>query len=100
MKSDVVIVLYAERRCLSIDWDLGTCLHYECRHKQLRKPLQLTSWIDLRATYRVCAASAAQQNELFALSYEYEKQLCNELYSIDSHCVIASHLALTNFVQI
>ncbi|KAH3861365.1 hypothetical protein DPMN_024292 [Dreissena polymorpha] len=34
------------------DWDLGVCLHYECKRKQLFKPPQLTSWIDLRATYR------------------------------------------------
>jgi len=35
------------------DWDLGVCLHYETRRKQLRKPVELNSWIDLRATYRV-----------------------------------------------
>uniref|UniRef100_A0A8D2Q9Q6 ERI1 exoribonuclease family member 2 n=1 Tax=Zonotrichia albicollis TaxID=44394 RepID=A0A8D2Q9Q6_ZONAL len=35
------------------DWDLGVCLHYECRRKQLRKPDILNSWIDLKATYRV-----------------------------------------------
>ncbi|XP_077979487.1 ERI1 exoribonuclease 2-like [Glandiceps talaboti] len=34
------------------DWDLGVCLHYETRRKQLRKPVELNSWIDLRATYR------------------------------------------------
>ncbi|XP_060606663.1 ERI1 exoribonuclease 2-like [Ruditapes philippinarum] len=34
------------------DWDLGVCLQYECKRKQLLKPPQLTSWIDLRATYR------------------------------------------------
>ncbi|XP_039587800.1 ERI1 exoribonuclease 2 [Passer montanus] len=34
------------------DWDLGVCLHYECRRKQLRKPHILNSWIDLKATYR------------------------------------------------
>ncbi|XP_064246096.1 ERI1 exoribonuclease 2 isoform X2 [Passer domesticus] len=34
------------------DWDLGVCLHYECRRKQLRKPDILNSWIDLKATYR------------------------------------------------
>ena len=37
----------------STDWDLGVCLQYECKRKQLLKPVQLTSWIDLRATYRV-----------------------------------------------
>lgn len=35
------------------DWDLGVCLHYECKRKQLRKPEVLSSWIDLRSTYRV-----------------------------------------------
>ncbi|NXX26313.1 ERI2 exoribonuclease, partial [Nicator chloris] len=34
------------------DWDLGVCLHYECKRKQLRKPDILNSWIDLKATYR------------------------------------------------
>ncbi|NWX30770.1 ERI2 exoribonuclease, partial [Notiomystis cincta] len=34
------------------DWDLGVCLHYECKRKQLRKPDFLNSWIDLKATYR------------------------------------------------
>ncbi|XP_033737248.1 ERI1 exoribonuclease 2-like [Pecten maximus] len=34
------------------DWDLGVCLFNECRRKQLLKPSQLNSWIDLRATYR------------------------------------------------
>ncbi|EMP31520.1 ERI1 exoribonuclease 2 [Chelonia mydas] len=35
------------------DWDLGVCLQYECKRKQLRKPDILNSWIDLRATYKV-----------------------------------------------
>ncbi|KFQ41997.1 ERI1 exoribonuclease 2, partial [Nestor notabilis] len=34
------------------DWDLGVCLHYECKRKQLQKPDILNSWIDLKATYR------------------------------------------------
>ncbi|KAK3599310.1 hypothetical protein CHS0354_028675 [Potamilus streckersoni] len=34
------------------DWDLGVCLLYECKRKQILKPIQLNSWIDLRATYR------------------------------------------------
>ncbi|NXS07702.1 ERI2 exoribonuclease, partial [Neodrepanis coruscans] len=33
------------------DWDLGVCLQYECKRKQLRKPNILNSWIDLKATY-------------------------------------------------
>ena len=35
------------------DWDIAVCLQYECRRKQLRVPVQMHSWIDLRATYRV-----------------------------------------------
>ncbi|MGH0164569.1 UNVERIFIED_CONTAM: hypothetical protein FKN15_047502 [Acipenser sinensis] len=35
------------------DWDLGVCLQYECKRKQLRKPPVLNSWIDLRATYKL-----------------------------------------------
>ncbi|XP_015681728.1 ERI1 exoribonuclease 2 [Protobothrops mucrosquamatus] len=38
--------------CFYADWDLGICLHYECKRKQLRKPDILNSWIDLRATYK------------------------------------------------
>ncbi|PIO34073.1 hypothetical protein AB205_0202610 [Aquarana catesbeiana] len=36
------------------DWDLGVCLLYECKRKQLRKTEILNSWIDLRLTYKVC----------------------------------------------
>ncbi|XP_053333242.1 ERI1 exoribonuclease 2 [Clarias gariepinus] len=35
------------------DWDLGVCLQYECKRKQITKPEVLNSWIDLRATYRI-----------------------------------------------
>ncbi|KAI5623600.1 ERI1 exoribonuclease 2, partial [Silurus asotus] len=35
------------------DWDLGVCLQYECKRKQITKPNVLNSWIDLRATYRI-----------------------------------------------
>ncbi|KAI7810655.1 ERI1 exoribonuclease 2 isoform X2 [Triplophysa rosa] len=35
------------------DWDLGVCLLYECRRKQMTVPDALKSWIDLRATYRL-----------------------------------------------
>ncbi|XP_056890772.1 ERI1 exoribonuclease 2 [Takifugu flavidus] len=35
------------------DWDLGVCLQYECRRKQIHKPDVLNSWIDLRGTYRL-----------------------------------------------
>ncbi|KAL2086511.1 hypothetical protein ACEWY4_017570 [Coilia grayii] len=35
------------------DWDLGVCLLYECKRKQICKPEALNSWIDLRATYKL-----------------------------------------------
>ncbi|XP_003930207.1 ERI1 exoribonuclease 2 [Saimiri boliviensis] len=35
------------------DWDLGVCLEYECKRKQLLKPVFLNSWIDLRSTYKL-----------------------------------------------
>ncbi|KAM4697751.1 ERI1 exoribonuclease 2 [Rhinophrynus dorsalis] len=35
------------------DWDLGVCLLYECKRKQLKKPDILNSWIDLRVTYKL-----------------------------------------------
>ncbi|KAM6165459.1 ERI1 exoribonuclease 2 isoform 2-T2 [Erethizon dorsatum] len=35
------------------DWDLGVCLEYECKRKQLLKPVFLNSWIDLRTTYKL-----------------------------------------------
>lgn len=41
--------------CCMSDWDLGVCLQYECRRKQIHKPDVLNSWIDLRCTYRVCS---------------------------------------------
>ncbi|XP_064009893.1 ERI1 exoribonuclease 2 isoform X2 [Pogoniulus pusillus] len=34
------------------DWDLGVCLQYECKRKQLRKPDIFNCWIDLKAMYR------------------------------------------------
>ncbi|RUS89212.1 hypothetical protein EGW08_003022 [Elysia chlorotica] len=34
------------------DWDLGVCLLYETRRKQISRPTVFNSWIDLRATYR------------------------------------------------
>ncbi|MBN3305121.1 ERI2 exoribonuclease, partial [Amia calva] len=46
----------AEKPCAFVtwsDWDLGVCLQYECKRKQLRKPEALSSWIDLRATYKL-----------------------------------------------
>ncbi|RXN31734.1 ERI1 exoribonuclease 2 [Labeo rohita] len=39
------------------DWDLGVCLLYECKRKQLSVPEPLKSWIDLRATYRALVKS-------------------------------------------
>ncbi|XP_062282303.1 ERI1 exoribonuclease 2 [Scomber scombrus] len=35
------------------DWDLGVCLQFECKRKQIHKPDVLNSWIDLRSTYRL-----------------------------------------------
>uniref|UniRef100_H2M1I0 ERI1 exoribonuclease 2 n=1 Tax=Oryzias latipes TaxID=8090 RepID=H2M1I0_ORYLA len=35
------------------DWDLGVCLQYECKRKQLHKPDVFNNWIDLRSTYRL-----------------------------------------------
>ncbi|XP_006150060.1 ERI1 exoribonuclease 2 [Tupaia chinensis] len=35
------------------DWDLGVCLEYECKRKQLSKPVFLNCWIDLRSTYKL-----------------------------------------------
>ncbi|XP_053551054.1 ERI1 exoribonuclease 2 [Bombina bombina] len=35
------------------DWDLGVCLLYECKRKQIRKPEILNSWVDLRLTYKL-----------------------------------------------
>eukprot|EP00090_Calanus_glacialis_P006079 TRINITY_DN14772_c0_g1_i1.p1 TRINITY_DN14772_c0_g1~~TRINITY_DN14772_c0_g1_i1.p1 ORF type:complete len:303 (-),score=99.55 TRINITY_DN14772_c0_g1_i1:533-1441(-) len=34
------------------DWDLSICLEYECKRKQIRKPVCLNSWIDIRGVYR------------------------------------------------
>lgn len=34
------------------DWDLGVCLHYECRRKQIRKSAYFDQWIDLRSLYQ------------------------------------------------
>jgi len=45
------------RLCRSSDWDLGVCLQYECKRKQLHKPDVLNSWIDLRSTYQVSGSS-------------------------------------------
>ncbi len=44
---------FLQNKFFVADWDFGVCLQYECRRKQLRKPPELDSWIDLRATYRV-----------------------------------------------
>lgn len=38
--------------CTWSDWDLNLCLENECRRKQLTKPLQLSTWIDIRAVYK------------------------------------------------
>jgi len=38
--------------CTWSDWDLSLCLENECKRKQLKKPVELRSWIDIRAVYR------------------------------------------------
>ncbi|TNN46187.1 ERI1 exoribonuclease 2 [Liparis tanakae] len=46
----------SQKQCAFVtwsDWDLGVCLLYECKRKQLHKPDVLNSWIDLRITYRL-----------------------------------------------
>ncbi|KAM9208432.1 LOW QUALITY PROTEIN: ERI1 exoribonuclease 2 [Dugong dugon] len=41
--------------CAFVTWSdwVGVCLEYECKRKQLLKPVFLNSWIDLRATYKL-----------------------------------------------
>lgn len=55
-------------RCVS-DWDLGVCLQYECRRKQIHKPDVLNTWIDLRSTYRVCCCFLFACLFVFTLLY-------------------------------
>lgn len=38
--------------CTWSDWDLNLCLENECRRKQLIKPPELCTWIDIRSVYR------------------------------------------------
>lgn len=38
--------------CTWSDWDLNLCLENECRRKQVRKPISLNAWVDIRAVYR------------------------------------------------
>lgn len=45
------------KTCCIPDWDLGVCLQYECKRKQIHKPDVVNSWIDLRSTYRVSRCS-------------------------------------------
>ncbi|XP_069545736.1 ERI1 exoribonuclease 2 [Brachyistius frenatus] len=48
--------LQSQKMCTFLtwsDWDLGVCLQYECKRKQLHKPDVLNNWIDLRSTYRL-----------------------------------------------
>ena len=53
-----------------LDWDLAVCLQYECKRKQLHKPDVLNSWIDLRATYRVCTLSLSVSQCIFSLCFD------------------------------
>ncbi|XP_063221385.1 ERI1 exoribonuclease 2-like isoform X2 [Bacillus rossius redtenbacheri] len=44
-----------EKSCTFVtwsDWDFSSCLHNECRRKQISKPEIFNKWIDLRAIYR------------------------------------------------
>uniref|UniRef100_A0A8C9FMW1 Exonuclease domain-containing protein n=1 Tax=Pavo cristatus TaxID=9049 RepID=A0A8C9FMW1_PAVCR len=65
------------------DWDLGVCLHYECKRKQLRKPDIFNSWIDLKATYRVRKISKLKRGSVLlpqklSQNYRtYEAALCS-----------------------
>ncbi|EDV27961.1 uncharacterized protein TRIADDRAFT_20827, partial [Trichoplax adhaerens] len=34
------------------DWDIGVCLYYECKKKQIKLPTEFYQWIDLRALYK------------------------------------------------
>jgi len=38
--------------CTWSDWDLNLCLENECKRKQLKKPEELKTWIDIRAVYK------------------------------------------------
>ncbi|XP_047569877.1 ERI1 exoribonuclease 2 isoform X2 [Lutra lutra] len=44
---------HQSQEIINADWDLGVCLEYECKRKQLIKPMFLNSWIDLRVTYKI-----------------------------------------------
>lgn len=66
-----------------VDWDLGVCLHYECKRKQLRKPDILNSWIDLKATYRVRRSTDC---ETFILILSSQRLTVSEVAS--QYCTI------------
>ena len=63
-----------------VDWDLAVCLHYEAQRKQLRKPPELDSWIDLRATYRVCRHTGKQTLSLDPLHCDFS--LLRQFFSL------------------
>ena len=71
----IALLIYIQNLTLSLfavppsgyvsDWDLGVCLQYECKRKQLHKPDVLNSWIDLRSTYKVSGSSFTSSSALF-----------------------------------
>ncbi|XP_064395186.1 ERI1 exoribonuclease 2-like isoform X2 [Halichondria panicea] len=34
------------------DWDLGVCLYYECKRKQIKTPTYFNQWVNIRALYK------------------------------------------------
>ncbi len=36
-----------------VDWDLGVCLYYECKRKQIKTPTYFNQWVNIRALYKV-----------------------------------------------
>ncbi|KAJ8979703.1 hypothetical protein NQ317_000988 [Molorchus minor] len=45
----------SEKKCTFVtwsDWDLGTCLKYECNRKGIKLPDMFTQWIDIRVLYK------------------------------------------------
>ncbi|OXB58795.1 hypothetical protein ASZ78_015993 [Callipepla squamata] len=79
------------------DWDLGVCLHYECKRKQLWKPDIFNSWIDLKATYRAFynrkpkgLSGALQDLGLAFVGREHSEQATSSGCSADMHVVSGS----------
>ena len=52
---DFVFNSISDKNCAVVtwtDWDLKVCLEYECKRKNLRVPVCLQSWIDLKYVYK------------------------------------------------